>query len=72
GTYFEEEIADSLGIPFLPFCPPVLRHPFVQQPLMGYRGSSLLADALEDALRRPQQEQSEEENAPPTGPSVDR
>jgi len=67
GTHFEEEIADSLGIPFLPFCPPVLRHPFVQQPLMGYRGSSLLADALEDALRRPKQEQSEEENPPPTG-----
>jgi len=65
GTHFEEEVADSMGIPFLPFCAPVLRHPFVQRPLMGYQGSSLLADALEDALRRPKREQPEKEEPPP-------
>ncbi len=61
GTHLEEEVADNLGIPFLPLCPPVLDHPFVQRPIMGYRGSSVLADLLEDALRRPRREQREAE-----------
>ena len=50
GTRFEREVAESLDIPFLPLCPPVSRHPFVERPLMGYAGSSELADALENAL----------------------
>ena len=53
GTHLESEVADSLGVPFLPLCPPVLEHPFVEKPLMGYAGSSGLADALESALREP-------------------
>lgn len=52
GTHLEEAVADSLGIPFLPFCPPTVEHPFAQRPLMGYTGSSLLADALDNSLRR--------------------
>lgn len=52
GTHLEEEVAESLGVPFLPLCPPVAEHPFVQRPLMGYAGSTVLADALEGALRR--------------------
>ena len=50
GTYLEEEIADSLGVPFLPLCPPVAYCPFASRPLMGYVGSSVLADALDGAL----------------------
>jgi light-independent protochlorophyllide reductase subunit B len=53
GTHLEGEVADSLGIPFLPLCPPVSGHPFVERPLMGYTGSSTLADELEGALREP-------------------
>lgn len=52
GTHLEEDVADSLGIPFLQFCPPSVEHAFVEQPLMGYAGSSFLADALEGSLRR--------------------
>ena len=51
GTYLEGEIASSLGIPFLPLCPPVAEHPFAERPLMGYAGSSVLADALDGVLR---------------------
>jgi light-independent protochlorophyllide reductase subunit B len=50
GTYLEEGVADSLEVPFLPLCPPTVYRPFVEQPLMGYAGSSVLADALDDAL----------------------
>ena len=52
GTYLEEEVADSLGVPFLLLCPPVVRPRFVEQPLMGYAGSASLADSLDGALRR--------------------
>jgi light-independent protochlorophyllide reductase subunit B len=51
GTHLEEGVADSLGIPFLPLCPPVSETPFVRRPLMGYAGSSVLADALDKVLR---------------------
>ena len=51
GTHLEGEIADALGIPFLPFCPPVAEHPFAERPLMGYAGSSVLADAIDGALQ---------------------
>lgn len=53
GTRLEKKVAESLGVPFLPLFPPVSGHPFVERPLMGYAGSSVLADALEDALREP-------------------
>jgi light-independent protochlorophyllide reductase subunit B len=52
GTHLEEDVADSLGVPFLPLCPPVTHKPFVGRPLMGYAGSSVLADKLDNVLRR--------------------
>lgn len=55
GTRLEEEVAAALNIPFLPLCPPVAPRPFAENPLMGYSGSSFLADALEGPLRRPAQ-----------------
>ena len=42
----EEGVADSLDVPFLPLCPPSPHSSFVEQPLMGYAGSCVLADAL--------------------------
>ena len=51
GTHLEEGVAASLGVPFLPLCPPVTDRPFVGRPLMGYAGSSVLADALDNVLR---------------------
>ncbi|MDQ3506608.1 MAG: hypothetical protein M3494_01110 [Actinomycetota bacterium] len=65
GTHLEEDVADSLGIPFLQFCPPAVEHAFVEQPLMGYAGSSFLADALENSLRR-----FEERSGPPEEPEM--
>jgi light-independent protochlorophyllide reductase subunit B len=53
GTHLEREIADALGVPFLPLCPPVAEHPFAERPLMGYAGSSALADVIDGALREP-------------------
>jgi light-independent protochlorophyllide reductase subunit B len=52
GTHLEEEVADSLGVPFLTLCPPLIEQPFVGRPLMGYAGSSVLADALDGVLSR--------------------
>jgi light-independent protochlorophyllide reductase subunit B len=52
GTRLEEPVAEALDIPFLPLCPPLQRRTFVERPLMGYAGSSTLADALEGALRQ--------------------
>ena len=57
GTYLEVGVADSLDVPFLPLCPPVAYNPFVGRPLMGYTGSSVLADALDAALIRTDEEQ---------------
>jgi light-independent protochlorophyllide reductase subunit B len=51
GTYLEEGVAESLEVPFLPLCPPTAGRPFVERPLMGYAGSSVLADVLDNALR---------------------
>jgi light-independent protochlorophyllide reductase subunit B len=51
GTQLEEGVADSLGVAFLPLCSPVADRPFVGRPLMGYAGSSVLADELDNALR---------------------
>ena len=62
GTHLEEGVAESLEVPFLPLCPPTADRPFVERPLMGYAGSSVLADALDDALRWKKQE--------PTGETV--
>ncbi|AHY47528.1 Nitrogenase component 1 type Oxidoreductase [Rubrobacter radiotolerans] len=52
GTHLERDVADSLGIPFLGLCPPVSENPFTERPVLGYAGSSTLADALERALGR--------------------
>jgi light-independent protochlorophyllide reductase subunit B len=60
GTHLEEGVADSLGVPFLPLCPPVSDTPFVGRPLMGYAGSSVLADALDIVLRKKHTEPAEE------------
>lgn len=57
GTHLEEGVADSLGVPFLPLCPPTAHSSFVERPLMGYAGSSVLADALDGALGPPEEEQ---------------
>jgi light-independent protochlorophyllide reductase subunit B len=51
GTHLEEGVADSLGVPFLPLCPPVTDRPFVGRPLMGYAGSSILAEELDHVLQ---------------------
>ena len=51
GTYLEAGVADALGVPFLPLCPPTADRSFIERPLMGYAGSSVLADALDGALR---------------------
>ena len=63
GTHLEEEVADALDVPFLPLLPPVLDHPFVERPLVGYTGSSELADALDSVLREPQRPRREEPTA---------
>jgi light-independent protochlorophyllide reductase subunit B len=60
GTHLEEGVADSLGVPFLPLCPPAAGRPFVERPLVGYAGSSVLADALDNALRGPRTETAED------------
>ncbi|MDQ4106025.1 MAG: hypothetical protein M3157_02470 [Actinomycetota bacterium] len=52
GTRLEREVAEALGIPFLQLCAPATVRPFVERPLMGYVGSSVLADLLEEALAR--------------------
>ena len=52
GTRLEREVADALGIPFLQLCAPSAARVFVERPLMGYTGSSVLADLLEEALSR--------------------
>ena len=49
-------MAESLEVPFLPLCPPTTDRPFVERPLMGYAGSSVLSDALDNALRYKQKE----------------
>ena len=51
GTHLEEGVAESLEVPFLPLCPPTADRPFVERPLIGYAGSSVLADALDSVLR---------------------
>ncbi|HEY6580481.1 MAG TPA: nitrogenase component 1 [Rubrobacter sp.] len=51
GTRLEEGVADALEVPFLPLCPPTANRPFVERPLVGYAGSSVLADVLDNVLR---------------------
>jgi light-independent protochlorophyllide reductase subunit B len=50
GTELEAPVAQALGVPFLPLCYPAGDRPFVERPLMGYGGSSILADRLDGAL----------------------
>lgn len=59
GTHLEREVAEALNVPFLPLCPPVFEHSFAERPIMGYAGSTVLADALEGALRGPRVESSQ-------------
>ncbi len=47
------EVSEALGLPFLPLCPPIFERSFAERPIMGYAGSTVLADALEGALREP-------------------
>jgi light-independent protochlorophyllide reductase subunit B len=68
GTHLENEVADSLEIPFLPFCPPAVDHPFAERPLMGYAGSNVLADALDGILREFSKKPREELVPKPQGP----
>ena len=51
GTGLEASLAGTLGIPFLPLCYPVAGRPFVEHPLVGYAGSSVLADLLDGATK---------------------
>ena len=50
GTELERAVAEDLAVPFLPLCYPAGGRPFVENPLMGYKGSSLLADRLDEVL----------------------
>ena len=50
GTELERTVAADLDVPFLPLCYPISNRPFVESPLMGYAGSSVLADRLDEAL----------------------
>ena len=50
GTELERAVARDLDVPFMPLCYPTAGRPFVENPLMGYRGSSILADRLDEAL----------------------
>lgn len=52
GTHLEEPVAEALGVPFLPLVPPTAQDALVERPLMGYAGSSVLADHLRGALRK--------------------
>ena len=51
GTELERTVAKDLDVPFLPLCYPAAGRPFVENPLMGYKGSSILADRLDEALQ---------------------
>lgn len=51
GTQLERSVSEMLGVPFLPLCYPAGNRSFDQAPLMGYRGSSVLADRLDEVLR---------------------
>ncbi len=53
GTHLEREVSEALGLPFLPLSPPIFERSFAERPIMGYAGSTVLADALEGALREP-------------------
>jgi light-independent protochlorophyllide reductase subunit B len=50
GTELERTVARDLDVPFLPLCYPTAGRPFVERPLMGYGGSSVLADKLDETL----------------------
>jgi light-independent protochlorophyllide reductase subunit B len=50
GTELEKAVATDLDVPFLPLCYPAADRAFVQSPIMGYGGSSILADRLDEVL----------------------
>ena len=71
GTHLEREVAEALDIPFLPLCPPFEEHPFARPPLVGYRGSNHLADALDGALRYPRGHAEEPSGMPWTDAALE-
>lgn len=71
GTHLEQEVAEALDIPFLPLCPPFEEHPFARPPLVGYRGSNSLADALDGALRYPRSQSHEPPGMPWTDAALE-
>lgn len=50
GTQLERPVSEMLGVPFLPLCYPKDDRAFIESPLMGYRGSSVLAARLDEVL----------------------
>jgi light-independent protochlorophyllide reductase subunit B len=64
GTHLEEPVAESLGVPFLPLVPPAAQEALVERPLMGYAGSSILADHLRGALRKVPRDTVQGEDGP--------
>lgn len=71
GTHLEQEAAEALDIPFMPLCPPFEEHPFARAPLVGYRGSNHLADALDGALRYPRGQPHEPPGMPWTDAALE-
>ena len=71
GTHLEREVAEALDIPFLPLSPPFEEHPFARPPLVGYRGSNHLADALDNALRYPRSRPEEPPGMPWTDAALE-
>jgi light-independent protochlorophyllide reductase subunit B len=53
GTELEAPVAEALNVPFLPLSYPTGDRPFAERPLMGYTGSSILADRLDETLGGP-------------------
>jgi light-independent protochlorophyllide reductase subunit B len=64
GTHLEEPVAEALGVPFLPLVPPAAQDALVERPLMGYAGSSILADHLRGALRKVPRDTVQGEDGP--------
>ena len=72
GTHLEREVAESLGVAFLPLCPPTARHPFAERTTFGYAGASVIADHLDEALRRSSERPSGAEGGMPwTGEALE-
>ena len=71
GTHLERPVAEALDIPFLPLSPPFEEHPFARTPIVGYMGSSHLADALDTALRFPRDRAEKPSSVPWTDAALE-